>query len=144
MCFGCSNLPFFQLLQREMEGGCKESWWGQTQDDNLQGEGGGWEMPGRCAPMFSLGSSQPILGGRGRREIRERAFRPLCQVPSPSCSSRWEGMGMLARHVPGPAPSTRPNLRHPPGTVPSQQSWGPRADLDRAGWGGWLHTRSHL
>lgn len=53
MCFGCSNLPFFQLLQREMEGGCKESWWGQTQgDESLQGEGGAGRCQADVRPCF--------------------------------------------------------------------------------------------
>lgn len=101
-------------------------------------------MSGVCVPMFSLGSSQLILGRRRKRGRNRKSFPPPLPGPLPEPQFPLGGNGDLARHVPAPAPSTGPNPRHPPGTAPSQQSCGPRADLDPAGWGGWLHTKTHL
>lgn len=98
MGFGCSNLPFLQLLQRETgPRQCQRD--GESHDGDrhkemsLQGEGKGWDMPGVCVSMFSLGSSQLILGGGGRRGRNKKSFPPPLPGPLPELRlpSGWNG-----------------------------------------------------
>lgn len=64
-----------------------------TGEDSLQGQGKGWEMPGICVPMFSLGSSQLILGGKGRRERNRKSFPPPLPGPLPELQFPLGGDG---------------------------------------------------
>lgn len=75
--------------------------------------------------MLLLLSSKLMLGGGAGRKRNGGSFPHPLLGPLPELQSPSEAeTGMLTQHAPRPAPSTWPERRCPPGTVPSHQPWG--------------------